>query len=109
MRKRYEFELYDVFEKLNKKNLEKNIKYILRRERLWKRGWRIVFPAGALEIEEEVDGDVFFQYDFEIFAADHNTILYYGTVYGTADASTKEIKWMQVELKEASPWAEVME
>ena len=99
------FELYDVFEKLNERNLKKNIRYVLKREGIWKRGWRIVFPAGGLREEEESEGTLLFYYDFEIFAPDGNTILYYGTVFGTADANTREIQWMQVNLKE-QPWGE---
>jgi hypothetical protein len=93
-----EFELFDIFEPYGENYVKANIEYILMREKLWQKGMSIVFPQGALNEyrEESKHESGFYQRDFEVFAADQNTILYYGTAYGSILA--EEIIDMTVEL-----------
>jgi len=61
--------------------ITKNIEYVLKREGLWKEGMSVILPSGALailDIENET-----YQYDFEVFEEDGNTMAYRGTCYGT--------------------------
>lgn len=98
MKTKMEFELWDIFEDLTDESIDENIKYILKREKIWKDGMSIVFPCGALSIRNYEDG--FYQQDFEIFAPnDFQTILYYGTAYGKFIPETNQIMDMTIELK----------
>jgi len=50
---------------------------------------------------KKVEDYGFYQKDFEIFAKDLNTILYYGTAYGSFTPEIDEISDMTIEIKEA--------
>ena len=86
---KYELELWDIDESIvfkdgipqnEEKVITENIKYILKREGLWKKGMSVVLPAGGLQILDIENGT--YQYDFEVFESDGNTIAYHGTCYG---------------------------
>lgn len=76
----FTFELWDILESYSDAKIIENIKYLMRRENLWKDGMSIIFPLGSYEYRDIED---FYQKDFEVFAEDMRTILYYGTAYGT--------------------------
>ncbi len=86
------FELTDIFEDVNEKNVAKNIEYLLRRNKLWSPKYHVVFPAGGLQ-EEKDDS---YQYDFEVFSSP-NQMKYHGTAYGSTQLG--EMLDMNVELK----------
>ena len=68
----------------DEKVLEENIKYILKREKLWKKGYSICFPVGAtasLDVADTDDDPSSYAYDFEVFS-DPNTVVATGTVTG---------------------------
>jgi len=52
-----DFELWDIMEEVNEKNIDtrikENIEYILKREGLWHKTYSIIFPAGGQQ--EAVD------------------------------------------------------
>jgi len=58
------FELTDIFDEYNNKNVAKNIEYVLRREKLWSPKHEVVFPVGALDVFE----DGVYQKDFEVYS-----------------------------------------
>jgi hypothetical protein len=95
-RETLEFQLEDIMEEIkfkkdgtainDEKVIEENIIEILKREKLWKRGYSICFPCGAdgyLDVGNTEDDPSTYQYDYEIFASDHNTVLASGTCYGS--------------------------
>lgn len=89
------FELDDILEDINigkdgiatndEKVMEENIIYILKREKLWKKGYLICFPSGAsgygLDVGNTDDDPSTYQYCFEIFS-DMNTVVATGEVNG---------------------------
>jgi hypothetical protein len=90
-----EFELSDIFDDIkfskegiaqnDEKLIEQNIIYILKREKLWKKGFSICFPCGSnqmLDINDNEDNPSSYQYDFEIFS-DLNTVIASGTAFGS--------------------------
>ena len=83
------WELWDIFDSFRFTNgkwkgkfetIEKNIIYILKRERLWKSGMSICFPCGSMD-KVDIDNDDY-QFDFEIFRGSNNLIAS-GTCYGS--------------------------
>jgi len=83
-----EFELHDIFDDIKSQNvrsvLAENIEYTLKREKLLPPGHTVLIPVGGDRWEEESEkGTGFVQGDFEIFAPDMNTIVAYGTAYGS--------------------------
>jgi ribosomal 30S subunit maturation factor RimM len=90
-----DFELSDILEeiKINEKTglaindekvIEENIICILKREKLWKKGYMIVFPVGTaqdLDVGSTDDDPSSYIYDFEVFS-DLNTVVASGTVRG---------------------------
>jgi vacuolar-type H+-ATPase subunit E/Vma4 len=73
-------ELIDIMEEYSDDTIKKNIIYILKREKLWDKGFEVIFPVGAFkEIDVENDG---YQFDFEIWKG--NEIIASGTCYGGA-------------------------
>ena len=95
------FELTDIFDDVNEKNVKKNIEYIIRREKLWSPNFSLVFPVGGLqEVKRETKGESgYFQYDFEVFSTGKGTskMPLAGTSYGTI--SNDEIIDMTIEVK----------
>lgn len=105
----FETELIDILEEINgteekgwtndQKVIEKNIIYILKREKLWDSKYSICFPCGAFgEIDVE-NGS--YQYDFEIFL-DLNTLIASGTCYGSGkdlsdESSEPKISTFEIE------------
>ena len=68
------FELEDIFDEISldywTQKIGENIKFILKREKLWQNHFSLCFPAGSYQdICEE-----HYQFDFEIFS-DLNTII----------------------------------
>lgn len=89
-----DFELEDIMEEItfngdgiatnDEKVMEENIIYILKREKLWKKNYEIVFPVGAtsyLDVGETDNDPSSYEYSFEIFS-DPNTVVASGSVSG---------------------------
>ena len=93
--KELDFELRDIMQEISinpktgmaindEKVFEENIIYILKREKLWKKGYSICFPVGAtcsLDVGSTDDDPSSYAYDFEVFS-DPNTVVATGTVTG---------------------------
>jgi len=100
-KKKYVFELTDIYEDIEGKSprqidkiIEKNIKYILKREKLWKSNYEIIIPPGGAIWEFTDD---FYQVDFVIMDNKKQEVIFHGTCYGLI--SHGEIRDMTVELK----------
>ena len=94
------FDLHDIFEDVVfdgycvPKNdchvLRSNIKYILKREKLWKNDFTIVFPMGSLK---KIDVAVsFYQYDFSIYSETCGEYIAHGTCFGSGRFYSTKIK-----------------
>ena len=82
-------ELYDVMQPIDFRNdrqvLTENIEYTLKREKLLPKGYSVIVPVGGIvdHSPESDRGTGHVQGDFELFAPDMNTIVAYGTAYGS--------------------------
>jgi hypothetical protein len=94
----FETELTDIMEEYSDDTIEKNILIILKREKLWDKGFELIFPIGAFkEIDKENDS---YQFDYEIWKGDK--VIASGTCYGTVttDLAYSEILDMTLEINE---------
>lgn len=92
----FETELTDIMEEYSDDNIGKNIVCILKREKLWDKGFEVIFPDGGFkEIDKENDG---YQFDFEIWKG--IKIIGSGTCYGVVitDFGKSEIQDMTLEI-----------
>ena len=90
-----QFELEDIMQEINfnadgiatndLKVIDENIIEILKREKLWKKNYSLIFPIGStqmLDVGNTEEDPSTYQYDFEIFS-DPNTVIASGTCYGS--------------------------
>lgn len=92
----FETELQDIFERHSDVAVERNIIFILKREKLWDTRFEIIFPVGGFN-QVDVENDAY-QTDFEIWKGDN--IVCAGTCYGvvTTDFKISEIQDMTLEV-----------
>ena len=99
-------ELYDIMQPIDFRNdrqvLAENVEYTLKREKLLPRGYSVLIPVGGIvEHRQETGRETgFIQGDFEIFAPDMDTIVAYGTTYGSIMAG--ELMELTTEITEVT-------
>ena len=75
--------------------IAKNIKELLVREGVISEDDSVIIPVGAYTVINCDESS--YQYDFEVFAPDGNTIKFYGTAYGRCECYEKEGKtWVEL-------------
>jgi hypothetical protein len=91
-------ELEDIFETISDQTIKGNIKFILKREKLWDGKFDVIFPVGGFRAFDS-ENDCY-QYDFDIYNGD--CLIASGTCYGqgTMDFKVFEIGDMTLEIME---------
>jgi len=93
----FQTELYDIMEEYSEDAIKKNIAYILKRDKLWDKGFEVIFPVGVFK-EIDVENDSY-QFDYEIWKGIE--IIASGTCYGCvtrAEEGGSEILDMTLEV-----------